>query len=121
MGLDIIHGRILSNKLDPLDCWEVDEECPEIKRKFGNFIHTIYFTYEGTEEKTEVVFYEQIGYQRKGVYAEFYKHYPPDKCLVYKEQILHLYNYILPEYQENFKTEFLDKFVEGNTVVFISW
>lgn len=88
-----------------------------------------------TLDKEDIGFYyEEIGYQRKGMKGEYYSAYRAGKFgyFVYdKETLLDLYeNYVDEEdydgnpttqYKENFKEEILDKFVEGETIVGFDW
>ena len=78
------------------------------------------------KQKTELcIFYDKIGYQRKGQNNLFYKDINEDNDLVIDKKTLlehwELYFSETEDKKENFKKNIIDKFEEGNTFVYYNY
>ena len=80
----------------------------------------------GIYKKQEpVVYYETIGYQRKGMNRRFYKDFESGKLnyFVLDKVTLEMYRdtYVEDDMKEHFQENIINSFVEGETVVTFSW
>ncbi|MGI4863580.1 MAG: hypothetical protein ACRYFZ_06620 [Janthinobacterium lividum] len=120
MGLDIDLVRIIDHEVDEL-CHLFVEEQPELFLLFQNYIRRKHFIYPDEEYDSEVYFYTELAYQRKGVIPAFYTDFTNDVCLTKQSQIAYLSDYIDAEHRTDFHTFFVNQFVEGQTVIIIGW
>jgi hypothetical protein len=75
-----------------------------------------------TAMKTEtVIFYDVVGYQRNGVSEEFYHHFRPDDVTCLEHRVEGIYQSTIPEMRANFKRTFMDNWMEGRSLVLISY
>lgn len=72
---------------------------------------------------TPIVYYKEVGYQRKGLNGAFFKNYTPDDFFVFeKEKLEYIYdNYVEEDCKEYFKEHILEPFITGEHVVTFSW
>lgn len=120
MGLDINLIRIVNHRTDDLSFLPEDEN-PELENQFGHLKTYRKVDYGQGEETITGYYYEGLGYQRKGVKREFYKRYKPDEFLFTKAELLELKTYVDKEYLRSFETDFIDKFIEGDTIVLMDY
>ena len=78
--------------------------------------------------KDNVIYFESKGYQRKGMSGKFYSDFENDKLYFDLQSVIKAYKYLeadhistLAELQENFQKNFIDNFVEGESIFHISW
>jgi hypothetical protein len=60
-------------------------------------------------------------FKEKGVVVEFYRDFENDKCLVDRTEVEKMWHYVIEEQKQKFKDQFVDRFVNGETAVTISW
>lgn len=77
------------------------------------------------KEQEQVVYCENIGYQRKGMKLQFFKDFNAGKLnyLVLDKATLEMYRdtYVNDDMKEHFQENIIDPFVEGEMVVTFSW
>ena len=78
--------------------------------------------------KSEVIYFEKKGYQRKGMNRRFYSDFRNDGFYFDLPSIKKAYQYLdgdhinsLVELQENFQKNFIDNIIEGKSIFFVSW
>lgn len=120
MGLDISLVRIIDKEVDKF-CYLIASESPELLPLFSHLIRIKRFKFYDGECDAEVFFYEELAHQRRRVIEEFYQDLENDKCLTNRTEVEKLWHYVSEEQQQNFKEQFVDRFVNGETVVTISW
>jgi len=76
----------------------------------------------------KVIYFHQVGYQRKGMKGSFYKDFKNDGLYFDLESLHRAYSYLeadhissLSELQHNFQKNFIDNFVVGESIFNISW
>ena len=79
-------------------------------------------------DKNLVMYVKTKGYQRKGMKRKFYSEFKNDGLYFDLESVKKAYHYLeadhistLSELQENFQKNFIDNFVEGESIFHISW
>jgi len=77
---------------------------------------------------SKVIYFQQEGYQRKGMNSKFYSDFENDKLYFDLESLRKAYNYLeadrinsLKELQQNFQENFIDNFIEGKSIFQVSW
>ncbi|QHS63716.1 hypothetical protein [Chitinophaga agri] len=93
----------------------------------ANFSYTA-ISYAMTYEKRKIIYYKEIGYQRKGVKGSFYDDFRNDGSYFSRKDVIRLFGHLddsnNEDYKwraENFQQNFLDNFVEGHSILHISW
>jgi hypothetical protein len=120
MGLDITLAKIIDYEADEFSHLVV-EESPELFTFFHQYIRKKHFAYPDEEYDSEVYFYSELAYQRKGVIPAFYHEFRNDVCLTMQHEVENMANFIDPKYKVDFNTCFVKQFVEKQTVIIISW
>ncbi len=129
MGLDLSHlvptEKISDDKI--LDHFAVEELSvfPGYVERHG---HLIVEKDYGEFGKDNVIYFESKGYQRKGMSGKFYSDFGNDKLYFDLQSVIKAYQYLeadhistLTELRENFQKNFIDNFVEGESIFHISW
>lgn len=129
MGLDLSHfiPKIKQDEEEYLDYIEMAELriSPEYVEQNRQFIVD-----KDCEEfgVIKVMYFQQEGYQRKGMNSKFYNDFENDKLYFDLESVRKAYNYLeadhissLKELQHNFQENFLDNFIEGKSIFQVSW
>ncbi|WP_133272236.1 hypothetical protein [Hymenobacter radiodurans] len=120
MGLDITLARIVNHEVME-GCWLEAKECPELYPLFHHLMRTKHFAYVDEEFDAEVYYFEEIAFQSKGVLKAFYIDFANDTCLTRQHEVKRMLAYVDQEHKADFDTFFVQQFVEGQTVVIISW
>jgi hypothetical protein len=128
MGLDIWH--LIPTKYgpdtNPLDFFLVNElEAPaDFTQAHLDKIVTI----NSDEVPSSRLYYLEKGYQRKGMDKQFYKDFINDKIYYDLDSVLKAYHYLTKDHmdslqnrQNNFKENFIDNFMVGQSMFFVSW
>ncbi|RFS19956.1 hypothetical protein DVR12_19695 [Chitinophaga silvatica] len=77
--------------------------------------------------KKKVIYFKEIGYQRKGMEIRFYEDFTNCQPYFKKADVLKAATYVSrnnkerSELNEHFKTAFIDNFIEGTSIFFGSW
>lgn len=78
--------------------------------------------------RRKVLYHTDAGYQRSGMNSQFFKHFTNDTLYFRKEDVISALRYIYdddPSYYkelvDNFQHNFIDNFIEGDSIFFISW
>ncbi|NLR58236.1 hypothetical protein HGH93_09015 [Chitinophaga polysaccharea] len=91
----------------------------------GPLLWTTQISYPIAFSKRQVIYFEEVGYQRKGMNMPFYSEFVNCKPYFYKADVLKAASYLdidhRPEVTMYFPTEFIDNFIEGKSVFFASW
>lgn len=81
--------------------------------------------YAKTYEMVPVIYWKEIAYQRKGMEQAFYEAFENCKLYFRKEDVLRASTYLSPlgskYYTGSFEKEFIDNFIEGESIFFASW
>jgi hypothetical protein len=118
MGLDISLIRIISPN-DSLN--KIYWENSPLEEKYGHLKESQIVDTDIGPQVLTVWYYEQLGYQRKGVKPEFYSRYKPDDVIFTKAELEELCTFIDNTHKTTFIADFMDKFIEGDTIVDISY
>jgi hypothetical protein len=85
----------------------------------------IVIKYAETYANVPVIYWREIGYQRKGMERAFYEAFENCKLYFRKEDVLKAYTYLSADYSQHyvttFKEDFIDNFIEGESIFFASW
>lgn len=129
MGLDLqhltpVHQGNNENLLDYLSLEDLSDSPDYIARHASSFVDKDFDEY-GIEK---VIFFEKKGYQRKGMGDSFYSDFKNDGIYFDLQSVIRAYNYLeadhistLTELQHNFKQNFIDNFVDGESIFRVSW
>jgi hypothetical protein len=128
MGLDLRHvvRSYKTPEVEELDYFTKEElrHSPEFLSRNISFL--VEKEVEGIE--TQVLYFKEKGYQRKGMSSRFYKDFQNDKPYFDLYTVKKAYQYLeadhissLEELQWNFQKNFIENFVEGESIFFASW
>jgi len=128
MGLDISHAvpSVKNSNVEELDYFTIEE----LGANRGFIERYTHLLVEKEDEfaKTEILYFAEKGYQRKGMNPKFYEDFENDKLYFDLQTVLKAYQYLkadhvnsLEELQLNFKKNFIENFVEGESIFFASW
>lgn len=120
MGLDIDLIRIVSHRTDDLTFLREDENL-ELENQFGHLKSSRTDDYGQGIETVSGYYYQKLGYQRKGVKSEFFKRYKQDEFIFTRAELDELMTYVDEEHRGSFTTDVLDKFVEGETIIWMGY
>jgi hypothetical protein len=120
MGLDIYLIKVVGHGTDDTNFLPADEN-PELETQFGHLKSTITVDYGQGPETVMGYRYEELGYQRKGVTRHFYNRYQPDEFIFSKKGLDELATFVEKEYRQTFENDFVDKFIEGDTIVLLGY
>jgi hypothetical protein len=116
MGLDLSH-IIPTDTGETFEYFTMEElnSNPEFVKRY---IH-MFKEYEGEL----VLFFDEIGSQRSGMNKEFYKAFENCKPYFDKKSVEEAMSYLKPNdpFGLNFKKDFVDNFVAGESVFYASW
>lgn len=119
MGLDIFH-IVACQKTDHTDSsnYLTTEERSMAPFFFHEFDSLLVDIDDETTGQDKVLYYKQIGYQRKGMKKSFYKNFENDKIHFDFASVQKAYHYLeagskqaLTELQENYQQNFIRNFV----------
>jgi hypothetical protein len=125
MGLDIRHVKpCFKEEAEVLDYF-VSEEISANNQFFQKYLHLLT---KAENEDFFVIYFKEVGYQRKGMNKKFISEFENEKLYFSKDDVIKAYhfiepnsNYSLQELQDYFKDHFIENFIEGESVFFISW
>ena len=121
MGLDICHIRLIEKNENSLDylCKNDFSENPQFLEKHKNKIVS--------SDDGEIIFYEDLGHIRKQVNPKYQNEFINDKLYFKKNEVEKLKKYLKSNQHENqkqlenyFDTNFINNFVEGESIFFLS-
>ena len=99
-----------------------------LTKETGREIYHHIVSYETSSKKTKVLYWTAKGYQRKGMNKDFYNDFENCKLYFDKTSLLKASSYLQPTWDDNkeelkvyFKTNFVDNFVDGESIFFGSW
>ena len=128
MGLDISHffPSAKASDVGDLEYFTVEElsECAGYIERHKHLL------VEGEDDlgKTEIMYVVGKGYQHKGMNSNFFKDFQNGKPYFDLESVRKAYQYLqtdhissLEELQQNFQKNFIDSFVEGESIFCASW
>lgn len=126
MGVSDDKWRFLDRSTD-----NVEMEILRIEREFnlgsmhkfmhetGNDKEILMIDYAKNYEMIPVIYWTEIGYQRKGMQTEFYEAFENCKAYFRKEDVLRAATYLIGK--RSFQENFIDNFVEGDSLFIPSW
>jgi hypothetical protein len=117
----------LEYKLDPASQLISSETDHSLSEKYGMgfFYHLVSYSFDG--HTRPVIYWATKGYQRKGMNGYFYNDFKNDKLYFDKATAIRASRYLSPPsiYGEKLKTHFqenfIDNFIEGESIFFASW
>lgn len=127
MGLDICHVRLCLKTDDALEFFTIEEfsNNPSFLEKHRHLITSVF------DEKgslTSVIYYEDVGYQRKQVKDNFIYQFENDKLYFDLDEVRSVRQFLKAEktedqseLEDSFQRNFIDNFIEGESIFFISW
>ena len=78
--------------------------------------------------KVNVIYFKEIGFQRKGMSSKFYKDSENGKPYLDLDTMKKAYSYLkgdhinsLEELRQNFQKFFIEAFIEGESIFYASW
>jgi hypothetical protein len=116
MGLDLSHVR--PTKDEGLEGFTKDELSanPECIARYNDWFHK-------DDDGNDVLYFVEKGYQRKGVIKEFYADF--ENCVPYFEkrsvEKVMIYLDLNSPFSADFKKNFVDNFIEGESMFYASW
>ena len=121
MGLDIYLIKIVNESESKFD-WLSDEENPELRTDYSEFLTTRKTEFQNGEIGLEKGYYTvDISYQRKGVKPKFFKKFQADDFIFTFDNLLELKNCVKKDYLESFDQDFIQKFKEKENFIVISY
>ncbi|WP_142685421.1 hypothetical protein [Chitinophaga polysaccharea] len=91
----------------------------------GPTIFSTQLSYPVAYSKRKVIYYQEAGYQRKGMDRKFYSDFGNYQLYFSKDDVINAERYLdtdfRPDVADHFKTSFIDNFVEGESVFYPSW
>lgn len=125
MGLDLTHfiPVKVNEKPDGYEVLDVQElaENPQYLAAFRGFL------VDGDEADIKKLYFQELGYQRKGMSRKFYKDFRDGYYFDFAK-VQSAYEYLegdhlhtLEELQRNFKTSFMDNFIPGRSVFCVGY
>lgn len=127
MGLDICHVTPAPKESFPMDYFTLEElqDYPEFIERHKHLINFIDY---GDEKQMAVIYYEEKGHHRKRVKAEFISVFENNKLYFDIETVKKAKLFIeanpgerQKKLEEAFQADFIDNFVNGESVFFINW
>ena len=125
MGLDLNH--FIPSKIKTLDYFTLDDLKNidgYVKRHSPMIMDNEY----SDIENEKIIFFESKGYQRKGMSSKFFLDFTNDTLYFHLDNVMEAYSYLeddhintLSALQQNFQINFIDNFVEGESVFYVSW
>ena len=127
MGLDISHGVPIINNIDKiLDYFTLEElsSSPDYIRRHESLI----VEREDEEGTVKVMYFKDIGYQRKGMSSKFYTDFENGRPYFDIEEVKMAFTYLqadhihsLVELEQYFQKFFIDKFIPGESIFYANW
>lgn len=128
MGLDLLHYRPIAPRpggyFESFTIAELSEYSGYVE-KYKHFIVKVESDEFGSEP---VIYFEEIGYQRKGMRASFYEDFESCRLYFLLADVKRAYEYSkedhigdLDDRQRNFRRHFVENFVEGESIFCPSW
>jgi hypothetical protein len=127
MGLDICHVMPSEKTNTTLDFLTIDDfaSAPDYLNRHRHLVTEIKYD-DGT--KISVIYYLDKGYQRKRMNKDFIKNFQNDKLYFDLATVRFASTFLeanegesQSELEESFKKNFIDNFVESESIFFISW
>lgn len=121
MGLDIYLIKIVEKSESKFE-WLSDEENPELRGDYSEFLTTRKTEFENGEIGLEKGYHStDISYQRKGVKPIFFKKFKADDFIFTMDKLLELKKCITKEYLDSFESDFMERFKEKENFILISY
>ncbi|CAL2101709.1 conserved protein of unknown function [Tenacibaculum sp. 190130A14a] len=121
MGLDIYLIKIVEKSESKFE-WFSDEENPELRIDYSDFLTTRKVGLENSEIGLEKGYHSvDISYQRKGVKPVFFKKFKADDFIFTLDKLLELKKCVKKEYLDTFQSNFMEKFKEKENFILISY
>lgn len=117
MGLDLLHVKLAPKENDTSEYFTLEElnEFPLIVLRHRHLI-----TLEIEEDELiPVIYFKTIRHQRKGMKQEFQQAFHNCICYFLKEDTIRASTYLIEK--RTFKEDFIDNFIEGESIFFASW
>ncbi|MFI4963681.1 MAG: hypothetical protein ACHP6H_07500 [Legionellales bacterium] len=107
---------------DPLVLMSIDNIASN-KARCEIFFHTVSF--KTGVQTHKILYYNEVGYQRKGMRPEFYEDFENCKDHFERDAVIKAFAYIDPGrpdwVRSNFQKNFIDNFIEGESIFCVSW
>lgn len=125
MGLDIYHVKPVLSSVSTLDYLFVEDfkSNPLFLERYTSLITEI----GELPDVDQVIYYEEKGYQRKSVAPGFLKVFESGKLYFLKADVVRAKTYLKADnevsqllLQNRFQREFIDNFIEGESIFFMS-
>ena len=123
MGLDIYHVTPTSKTLETIDYFTMDDFHlnPSFLEKHKHLLAP------NDYEDEKVLYYLDKGYQRKRVTSNFIHEFENDKLYFHLDDVIKAKGYIeanpgenQPDLENEFQKNFIDNFIEGESIFYIS-
>lgn len=129
MGLDLCHAvPILHNSGDGFLEYFTLHELSAYPDYIHKHKHLIVEKDDKDFGKLRVIYFKDVGYQRKGMNKGFYKDFENGKPYFDIETVKKAYHHLhadhintLESLKQNFQKSFIDSFVEGTSIFYASW
>lgn len=126
MGLDLLHVKPSEIIVNNCDYFTMDEF--ETNRSFIlKYIDSLKFIKDEDGNENQVLYFIEKGYQRKGMNESFYKIFQNEKLYFEISDVQKALTFINPKYNnevnlfKTFQKDFIDNFIEGESIFFASW
>jgi hypothetical protein len=91
---------------------------PSILKKVKTYKVKLYPIQDKLED---VVYVEQVGYQRQQVVDQFFNEFQPDGLFADRLYAERIFDLTIPESQPAFRSNFLDNWDESRSLLMVSW
>ncbi len=128
MGLDIYHVKPVESppEKNAFDYFSMNElkEAPGYIKKYQ---HLFVPSPDTEADPSDALYFEVVSYQRKGMARDFFDHFENEKPYLSLSDVIFAYNFLnkkdeyFDENLKNFKENFIDNFVEGESIFCISY
>ncbi len=126
MGLDVYHVKPVQPSASTFDYLFVKdfESNPSFLKPYTEFITNV----GELPDVDQGIYYEEKGYQRKGVAPGFLKAFENGKLYFRKEDVVRVKAFLKIDnpvsqllLEQRFQRDFIDNFVEGESIFFVDW
>ena len=129
MGLDLSHviPTLKASESELLDYFSIEELSlyPEYLQRHRHLLSEKDY---GELGRTQVIHVREIGYQRKGMKNKFYQDFQNNRLYLDLLSVKKAYQYLegghiytLKELQINFQKNFIENFIEGESIFWPNW
>ena len=80
------------------------------------------------DDTEKIIYFKSVGYQTKGMNKQFYNNFSNDTVYFNLQDVERAYKFLVTDHlnkltnlQKNFRENFINNFVEGTSIFYVSW